>query len=98
MHTSTNLGAFWLQEIATVNELQGSVHSAILKAGMIGGNEIFPALGPLPLKDIDGMGAAVLQLLKTLDPAVNESTASAVLYGNSTDNCIGSTVGGIGTK
>jgi hypothetical protein len=41
---------------------------------MIRGNDIFPALGPLPLKDIDGMGPAVLQLLKTLDPGINEST------------------------
>jgi hypothetical protein len=31
-------------------------------------------LGPLPLKDVDGMGAAALQLLKTLDPGINAAT------------------------
>jgi hypothetical protein len=44
-----------------------------LKADMIDGDKIFPALGPLPLRDADGMGAAVLQLLKTLDPGINEA-------------------------
>jgi hypothetical protein len=39
---------------------------------MVHGDLIFPALGPLPLKDVDGMGTAALQLLKTLDPGVNE--------------------------
>jgi hypothetical protein len=41
---------------------------------MIHGDVIFPALGPLPLKDIDGMGAAAIQLLKTLDPGINAPT------------------------
>jgi hypothetical protein len=38
----------------------------------IGEDDIFPALGPLPLRDVDGMGAAALQLLKMLDPGVNQ--------------------------
>jgi hypothetical protein len=41
---------------------------------MIRGDSIFPRLGPLPLKDVDGMGAAALQLLKTLDPGINAAT------------------------
>ena len=40
---------------------------------MIDGDDIFPALGPSPLKDVDGMGPAALQLLNTLDPGINEA-------------------------
>jgi hypothetical protein len=50
---------------------------------MIHGEAIFPALGPLLLKDVDGMGMAAIQLLKMLDPWINEplvqySTAKGV--------------------
>jgi hypothetical protein len=50
---------------------------------MIHGEAIFPALEPLPLKDVDGMGMAAIQLLNTLDPGINEplvqySTAKGV--------------------
>ncbi len=45
----------------------------MMKADMIDGDAIFPALGPLPLSDVDGMGAAAIQLLKTLDPGINEA-------------------------
>jgi hypothetical protein len=50
---------------------------------MIHGEAIFPALWPLLLKDVDGMGMAAVQLLKTLDPGIHEplvqySTAKGV--------------------
>jgi hypothetical protein len=48
---------------------------------MIDGDKIFPALEPLPLKDVDGMGAAAIQLLKTLDPGINQPASSAVSGG-----------------
>jgi hypothetical protein len=48
------------------------VRVAIQKAEMIGGDGIFPALGPLPIGDVDGVGAAAIQLLKTLDPGTTE--------------------------
>jgi hypothetical protein len=67
-----SLDAFWSKEDSTVQGTRSSIKAAILKADMIGGDKIFPALGPLPLKDVDGMGAAALQLLKTLDPGINE--------------------------
>jgi hypothetical protein len=67
--------AFWSREDTTVSGLRGGIKAAIQKADMInGGEKIFPALGPLPLRDVDGMGAAALQLLKTLDPGITEST------------------------
>jgi hypothetical protein len=44
----------------------------VQKAEMISGGSIFPALGPLPLKDVDGVGLAAIQLLKTLDPGITE--------------------------
>jgi ABC-type transporter lipoprotein component MlaA len=51
------------------------VRAALLKADMLdSGKAIVLALvGPLPLRDVDGMGAACIQLLKTLDPAVTEN-------------------------
>jgi hypothetical protein len=67
-----SLDAFWSKEDLTVQGTRSSIKAAILKADMIGGDKIFPALGPLPLKDVDGLGAAALQLLKTLDPGINE--------------------------
>jgi hypothetical protein len=39
---------------------------------MINGSTMFPALGSLPLRDINGVGQAAIQLLKTLDPGKNE--------------------------
>jgi hypothetical protein len=41
-------------------------------ANMVRGEGIFPKLGPFPLRDVDGMGSAVVQLLKTLDPGKHE--------------------------
>jgi hypothetical protein len=67
------LDAFWSKEDATVKGTRSSLKAAMLKAQMIDGNDIFPALGPLPLNDVDGMGPAALQLLKTLDPGINEA-------------------------
>jgi hypothetical protein len=51
-----------------VKGARGNIRSAMQKVSMIHGDNIFPPLGPLPLKDVDGMGPAALQLLKTLDP------------------------------
>jgi hypothetical protein len=44
-------------------------------ANLVKGEGIFPRLGPFPLRDVDGMGSAVVQLLKTLDPGKHEKTA-----------------------
>jgi hypothetical protein len=41
-------------------------------ANMVRGQCIFPKLGPFALCDVDGMGSAVVQLLKTFDPRKNE--------------------------
>jgi hypothetical protein len=77
------LDTFWSLEDNTVKGTRSSLRSAIQKAEMIGGDAIFPALGPLPVKDVDGVGAAAIQLLKTLDPGITEplvqySTATKV--------------------
>lgn len=78
------IDAFWSKEENMVKGTRGGIRAAMLKADMIKGANIFPALGPLPLKDVDGMRAAASQLLKTLDPAglteplVQYSTAKAV--------------------
>jgi hypothetical protein len=66
--------SFWSREDGTVGSTRTSIRAALLKADMLNsGKVIFPALGPLPLKDVDGMGAACIQLLKTLDPGVTEN-------------------------
>ena len=52
------LDAFWSKEDATVRGTRTSIKAAIQKAQLIDGDDIFPALGPLPLKDVDGMGPA----------------------------------------
>jgi hypothetical protein len=69
-----SLDTFWLRVDATVRGARVSIRAAIQKADMIHGERIFPPLGPLPLKDMNGMGAAAIQLLKTLDPGINEAT------------------------
>jgi hypothetical protein len=51
------------------------MRAAIQKAGMIGGDGTFPALGPLPMRDADGVGAAAIWLLKMLDPGTTEPLA-----------------------
>jgi hypothetical protein len=69
-----SLDAFWSREDSTVKGLRSNLLSAMQKTEMIRGEKVFPALGPLPLKDVDGMGAAAVQLLKTLDPGINADT------------------------
>jgi hypothetical protein len=48
------------------------MRAAIQKAGIIGGDGIFPSVGPLPMRDADGAGAAAIQSLKTQDPGTTE--------------------------
>jgi hypothetical protein len=67
-----SLDAFWSLEENTVKGTRSSMRAAIQKAEMIGGDGIFPALGPLPIRDVDGVGAGSIQLLKTLDPGITE--------------------------
>ena len=68
------LDAFWSREAGTVRGSRSSMKAAFRCAGLVKGDKIFPRLGPFPLKDVDGMGPAVLQLLKTLDPGKHEAT------------------------
>jgi hypothetical protein len=67
-----SLDAFWCLEENTVKGTRSSMRAAIQKAEMIGGDGIFPALGPLPIRHVDGVGAAAIQSLKTLDPGITE--------------------------
>jgi hypothetical protein len=68
------LDAFWSREAGTVRGSRSSMKAAFRCSRLVKGDGIFPRLGPFPLKDIDGMGSAVLQLLKTLDPGKHEET------------------------
>jgi hypothetical protein len=60
--------AFWSRETAAVKGLRPVMKTTFKKAGLVEGVGLFPCLGPFPVHDGDGMGSAVLQLLKTLDP------------------------------
>jgi hypothetical protein len=65
--------AFWSRESATVNGLRSVMKATFKKAALVEGVGLFPtSLGPFPVHDGDGMGSAVLQLLKTLDPGKYE--------------------------
>jgi hypothetical protein len=66
------LDAFWSREAGTIRGSRSSMKATFRCANMVRGLGIFPRLGPFPLRDVDGMGSAVVQLLKTLDPGKNE--------------------------
>jgi hypothetical protein len=68
----------------SVKGTRGWIRAATLKAEMIRGDQIFPALGSLPLKDVDGVGPAALQLLKTLDPGITEPLVQYTMAKNLT--------------
>jgi hypothetical protein len=72
MHSESLIRCVWSLEENTVKGTRSSLRSAMPKAEMIGGDAIFPALGPLPVKDVDGVGAAAIQLLKTPNPGITE--------------------------
>jgi hypothetical protein len=66
------LDAFWSREAGTVRGSRSSMKATFRCANMVRGDGIFPRLGLFPLRDVDGMGSAVVQLLKTLDPGKHE--------------------------
>ena len=64
-----SLDAFWGRESSTVKSNLGLVRRAVLTEDKMGCvNRIVPAVGPFPLKDAFGMGAAVAVLDKSMDP------------------------------
>ena len=64
--------AFWSREMVTVCGLRSVGKASFQKAALVDGIGRFPDLGPFPVHDGDGMGSAVIQLLKTLDPGRHE--------------------------
>ena len=63
--------AFWSRKAGTVRGSRSAMKAASRCSGLVKGDRIFrifSCLGPFPLKDMDGMASAVLQLLNTLDP------------------------------
>ena len=69
-----SLDVFWSREAGTVRGSRSAMTAAFRCAGLVKGDKIFPRLCPFPLKDVDGMGSAVVQLLTTLDPGKHEAT------------------------
>ena len=55
-----------------------------IRAAILLKAHIFPAFGPLPFNDVELLGSAALQLLKTLDPGIK---VALVLYTN-TENVV----------
>jgi hypothetical protein len=66
------LDAFWSRGAGTVTGSRSSMKATFRCANMVRVKGIFPKLGPFPLRDVDGMGLVVVQLLKTLDPGKHE--------------------------
>lgn len=63
-----SLDAFWGRERSTVKSNLGLVKRAMLTENKFGAqNKLIPAIGPFPLSDVFGMGAAVLVLDKSMD-------------------------------
>ena len=64
-----SLDAFWGRESSTVKSNLGLVRRAVKTEDSMGCvNRIIPAVGPFPLRDAFGMGAAVAVLDKSMDP------------------------------
>ena len=86
-----NLDAMWSREASTIRGLHGELLRMSRKAKTLGINprRFYPAMGPLPVEDKDGMGVACCVLMRSLDGGKNESTVqfktasfSRTAYGN----------------
>ena len=86
-----NLDALWSRETGTVRGLHGEILRMSRKAKILGLNpeRFYPTMGPLPVKDIDGMAVACCVLMHSLDEGKNEDTVqfktanfSRTAYGN----------------
>jgi hypothetical protein len=89
--------AFWSRETAAVNGLRSVMKAAFKKAALVEGAGSFPSLDPFPVHDGDGMGSAVLQLLKTLDPGKHEKCVQCEMAEKCEDRAR-SCVGGLSGK
>ncbi len=68
-----SLDAFWAREPSTVTTNLGVVKRVVRTENKMGWvNLILPPMGPFPLKDTFGMGAAVAVLDKSMDPGKYE--------------------------
>jgi hypothetical protein len=68
------LDTFWARESSTVIGNGREVRKIAAKGAMLGLplQSLFPALGPFPVKDVQGMGIACCILMRSLDPRKNE--------------------------
>lgn len=71
-----NLDALWAREPGTVNNTRRDIEIMCRKARQLGldSSSILPPMGPFPIRDDHGMGAAVCILMRTLDAGRNEAT------------------------
>jgi len=64
-----NLDAFWAREPQTVAKNLAEIRRGLAVACSLGfGHQLYPPLGPFPVTDSFGMGAAIVMLQRTLDP------------------------------
>jgi hypothetical protein len=68
------LDAFWSRESGTIGSNKFDTLHMIKTHKSLGMERNLPALGPLPLRDVDGVSLAVCFLVKSLDPGKNEKT------------------------
>lgn len=64
-----NLDSFWARESRTVSKNLSEIKRGLAVASSLGfAHQLYPPLGPFPLEDSFGMGAAIVMLQRTLDP------------------------------
>jgi hypothetical protein len=64
-----NLDSFWAREPRAISKSLSEIKRGLAVASSLGfARQLFPPLGPFPLEDSFGMGAAIIMLQRTLDP------------------------------
>jgi hypothetical protein len=74
-----NLDSFWASEPRTVSRtLAECKRGAIIAADLGFEKKLFKPMGPYPLEDSFGMGAAIVMLMLSLNPGKNDDKSSSV--------------------
>jgi hypothetical protein len=68
-----NLDTFWARETTTVLANGREMRQMAKKAAIVAMVVPTPHLGPYPVEDFQGMSVAVLILMRSLDPGINET-------------------------
>jgi hypothetical protein len=68
VYQSVNLASLWSRERSTVTNNTRWVKKGVEYNSALGQGRTYPTLGPMPLEDVTGHGAAAQMLLASLEP------------------------------